>query len=126
MLHSRNEERDLGIVKYLLEHIVAIQQYTEGYDDDLFYRDNKTKDAVLTRLMALGEYSSQLDQSLKERFSMIDWRSIKAARNYYTHVYKGIDWVLVWNVLVLEIPELKLHIEHIIEVLEKENNGKTN
>src|SRR6185503_14968019 len=102
-----NLERDFDILKYLLEQIYVIEKYVGGYDEDLFLRDSKTKDAVLTRLMALGEYGTRIDETTKNRFPEIDWKSIKAARNYYTHAYRGIDWILVWNVVVEEIPDLK-------------------
>jgi uncharacterized protein with HEPN domain len=110
-----NLERDLDILTYLLEQILMIESYTEGYDEDLFLRDSKTKDAVLTRLMAIGD-----------RFFEIDWQQIKSARNYYTHVYRGIDGILVWHVILNELPDLKNKLGSIIQVLEKENNGETN
>lgn len=113
-------------MKYLLEQLVTVLEYADGYDEDGFLRDKKTKDAVLTRLIVVGEYANKIDDSIKVRFADIDWKSIKLARNYYAHVYRGIDWILVWHVVEREIPALKLRIEQIIEVLENENDGKTN
>jgi uncharacterized protein with HEPN domain len=63
---------------------------------------------------------------VKDRFDSVDWKAMKLARNYYAHVYRGIDWILVWHVVVTEIPILKKKVENIIEVLEKERDGKTN
>ena len=123
---SASLERDLDIFKYLLEQIRMIEEYTCEYDEELFLRDSKTKDAVLTRLMAFGEYSARIDEQTRERFRDIDWKEIKDARNYYTHVYRGIDWILVWHVIVGELPGLKLKLENIIVILEKENNAETN
>ncbi len=71
-----NVERDLDIFKYLLEHINVIVNHIDGYDEDLFLRDTKTKDAVLTRLIAIGEYSFRIDDKTRARFADIDWRSI--------------------------------------------------
>ncbi len=121
-----NLERTIDILKYLLEQINTIRLYTREFDEDLFLRDDKTKDAVLTRLIVLGEYVSKVDEKTKIRFTEINWRSIKAARNLYAHVYRGIDWILVWNVVANEINTLKIQIEYIIQVLETENNAKTN
>ena len=116
-----NLEREINIIKYLLEQVDVIRLYVEGLDEDAFLRDIKTKDAVLTRLMVIGEYSAKIDDEIKERFTTIDWKLIKSARNYYAHVYRGIDWILVWNVVVDEIPKLRSGIENIIESLEKGN-----
>lgn len=118
--------RDIEFLKYLLEDIVAIYEYSRDCDEDKFLRDSKTKDAVLTRLMAIGEYGGRLSEAVRTRFSEIDWRTIKSARNYYAHAYRGIDWILVWHVVIKELPAMQKRIVNIIEVLENENNGKTN
>jgi len=89
------------------------------------YRE-MVKDATLTRLMVLGEYSAHINDELKDRFSDIQWQLIKAARNYYAHVYRGVDWLMVWEVVKTELPTLKIKLEHIILILGEENNGKIN
>lgn len=50
---------------------------------------------------------------------------MKAARNFYAHAYDHTDWVRVWDTIVTVLPKLKPKIEHIIEILEKENDAKT-
>ena len=67
-----------------------------------------------------------MDDTLKTRFTEVQWQLIKAARNYYAHVYKGVDWRMVWEVVNQELPGLKPKIENIISIMEKENNAKTN
>jgi uncharacterized protein with HEPN domain len=78
------------------------------------------KDAVLTRLIVLGEYSVRVDNGLKSRFSDVEWQLLKAARNYYAHAYNSIDWLRVWEVVEIWIPELKIKIERIVDTLENE------
>jgi uncharacterized protein with HEPN domain len=51
--------RDIEILKYLLQQILAILEYTNGYDEDIFLRDNKTKDAVLSRVMVIGNIAAE-------------------------------------------------------------------
>lgn len=125
-MHEFNLQREIAILKELIVDIEFIETYIKDLNDDTFLRDSKTKDAVLTRLMVIGEYGSRVDDSVKNRFKEIEWQQIKQARNYYAHVYRGIDWILVWNVTQRDIPNLKIQIEHIIEVLENENNAKIN
>jgi uncharacterized protein with HEPN domain len=78
------------------------------------------------KLLVIGEYSSKISDNQKNRFSDIEWQLLKAARNYYAHAYGEITWVRVWETLNEDIPELKKKIENIIEVLEKEKDGKIN
>jgi len=119
-------EREKALLKYLLEQINEIESFIRDLDEELFLRNGLVKNATLMKLIVFGEYSGRIDERLKIRFSEIQWQFIKAARNYYAHVYNGIDWKRVWEVVEQDIPDLKPKIEHIIEVLEKENNAKTN
>ena len=126
MLREVDWEREKNLIGYLLEQIDTIELYVKDYDDESFLADAKTCDAVLTRLIVIGEYVAKVSEVIKSSYPEIDWRSIKAARNYYAHVYRGIDWILVWNVVVLELPNLKTKFESIIDTLERDQNGKTN
>jgi len=118
--------REIEMLRYLLEQISVIESYTKGLGEDEFLRHDMVKDATLMRLMVLGEYSAHINDELKDRFSDIQWQLIKAARNYYAHVYRGVDWLMVWEVVKTELPTLKIKLEHIILILGEENNGKIN
>ncbi len=118
--------REIEILTYLIEQLDAIIAFTKGFDEELFLRNDLVKNASMMKLLVLGEYSAQVDDKLKDRFTEIQWQLIKAARNYYAHVYRGVDWRKVWEVIEQEIPALKPKIERIIVILEKENNAKTN
>lgn len=78
------------------------------------------------KLLVIGEYSSRISDSQKNRFTEVEWQLLKAARNYYAHAYGNVTWLRVWETLNEDIPQLKKKIENIIVILEKEENGKTN
>ncbi len=62
----------------------------------------------------IGEYSAKISDELKSKFSEVEWQTMKAARNYQVHVYRGIDWRRVWETLERDIPELKIKVEKIV------------
>lgn len=122
-----NIVREIELLRFLLEQIIAIENFTSGFDEDQFLRDELVKNASLMKLFVLGEYSIQIDDKLKGRFTEVQWQLMKAARNYYAHVYRGINWKTVWGVIETELPTLKPKIENIIVILEKEEqNAETN
>ncbi len=118
--------KEIEILRYLLEQINAIDTFTSGLDEDMFLRNDLVKNASLMKLLVLGEYTIHVNDSLKSRFNEVQWQLMKAARNYYAHMYRGIDWRKVWETLSEDVPDLKTKIETIIQVLETENNAKTN
>ena len=106
--------RDLDILEFLIDSINHLESYIENVDEESFLRNEEKKDACLTRIVVLGEYSARISDELKNKFSDIEWQLMKATRNYFVHVYRGIDWCRVWETLQSDIPGLKIKIEKII------------
>jgi uncharacterized protein with HEPN domain len=106
--------RDLDILEFLIDSINHLESYIENVDEESFLRNEEKKDACLTRIVVLGEYSARISDELKNKFSDIEWQLMKATRNYFVHVYRGIDWRRVWETLQSDIPGLKIKIEKII------------
>ena len=112
---------DLAYLKYIVEGIERIQQYTaEG--KEVFLANSMIQDATLRRLQTLAESTQRLSEELKVRATEIDWRGISGIRNILVHDYLGgIDLYIVWNVIERDLPELKRKIEAILrELKEKE------
>src|ERR1700741_3447409 len=121
-MHEIDFSKDIEILKYILEQIGDIEKFCDGFDEEMFLRNDLVKNASLMKLLVLGEYSSHIDNRLKNRFSEGQWQFIKQARNYYAHAYRGIDWIKVWETINNAVPDLKVKIENNIQLLEKVNN----
>lgn len=89
--------------------------FIEGFDEDKFFRDALVKSAVLLQLIVVGEYGAKVSDELKEKFTEVEWQQMKAARNFYVHVYNRVDWMKIWETVTTDIPELKKKIQNILE-----------
>ena len=65
----------------------------------------------------IGEYSARISDDLKDKFTDVEWQLMKSTRNYYVHVYRGIDWLRVWETIQKDIPPLKIKVEKILSQL---------
>lgn len=108
---------DLDYLEFLLECIDHLENYTNNVDEDSFLRNEEKKDACLTRIVMIGEYSARISENLKDKFTDIEWQLMKSTRNYYVHVYRGIDWRRVWETIQKDIPPLKIKVEKILSQL---------
>ena len=106
--------RDLDYLEFLLECIEHLENYTKEVDEESFLRNEEKKDACLTRIVMIGEYSAKISDELKNKFSDVEWQLMKSTRNYYVHVYRGIDWKRVWETIQKDIPSLKIKVEKIL------------
>lgn len=78
--------RDLDYLEFILECIEHLESYVKDIDEDMFLRNEEKKDACLTRIVMIGEYSARISDSLKEKFTDVEWQLMKSTRNYYVHV----------------------------------------
>lgn len=108
---------DIEYLEFLLDCIQHLENYTKDVDEDNFLRNEEKKDACLTRIVVLGEYSARISEEVKNKFTEVEWQLMKATRNYYVHVYRGIDWRRVWETIKKDIPPLKIKIENILSQL---------
>jgi uncharacterized protein with HEPN domain len=74
------------------------------------------KDAVLLKLIIIGELVNKVSDELKNAENHVTWNQIKAARNFYVHQYGHVDWTSVWEVKEKHLPVLR---QQKMEILEK-------
>ena len=78
------------------EHIAAIKNYLPK-TKAAFLEDEKTQDAVLMRLLALGEEISHLSDVFQEKHPELDWFKIVGLRNQIAHGYFEVDPEIIWD-----------------------------
>ena len=44
----------------------------------------------------------------------MDWRAMKAMRNFFAHNYGSMDYERIWQTAIDDIPELKIYCEEQI------------
>ncbi len=108
--------RDDGVyLGHIAESIDLVERYlarAEGtLDEDLFYGDPRTQDAVLRRMETLADAASHLSEALKARHVGIAWREISDFRNVLAHGYTDIRLDRVWRAIIVDLPALKVVVE---------------
>jgi uncharacterized protein with HEPN domain len=111
------DEPYLVLIKDSIDQIFS---YLKNVDRENFLNDDILKDACLTRLIVIGEYSTKVSDSTKEKFPEVEWQEMKVTRNFYVHTYGQINWELIWETICHYLPSLKIKIENIISLLENE------
>ena len=108
--------------EYLLdisEAIKRIELYVENLDYQNFLKDIKTQDAVLRNIEIIGEAVKKLSRNLKIERKNIQWKEIAGMRDKVIHFYFGVNWDIVWKTMKDKLPEIKEHIENLLNNLDK-------
>jgi len=102
-----------------LHHILDETQYlmdrAKGLTQDEFMRDETLKRAFVRSLEIIGEAAKQIPGDLRQKYSHIEWRAIAGMRDRLIHRYFGIDYDIVWDVVVNKVPVLQREVKQIIQ-----------
>jgi len=71
--------------------------------------------ATLRQLEIIGEVCNRLSQNLLLNHPEIPWARIIGLRNLVVHEYFGIDDFTIWNVVKINLPELKVKVQAILD-----------
>jgi len=91
----------------LLDNVRAVREYLDGVTRERWDTDRVLRDAVLYRMLLLGEIAGALPDDLRDRYPDVAWRQIRAFRNLAVHRYFGVDWAVVWQIAQEEPPVLE-------------------
>jgi uncharacterized protein with HEPN domain len=92
-----------------------IEAITAATPEGSFLSDEVLPAAVLHHLTVIGEAMNQLSPELRERHTEVPWRQIVAVRHRIVHAYFDLDWQILWNAALDEIPRLRRQIGEILE-----------
>lgn len=102
-----------------LNHIRDECQYllkaSEGLDYNELVKDETLKRAFVRSLEIIGEATKKIPEGFRAKYPDINWREMAAMRDVLIHGYFGINYNIVWDVIVNHIPMLFDKIKEIVK-----------
>ena len=102
-----------------LSHILDETNYlittSQGLNKKDFINDQTLKRAWVRSLEIIGEAVKQLPPNFRTDYPEIEWRKIAGMRDKLIHNYFGVDYDIVWDAVINEIPHLEQKIMQILE-----------
>jgi uncharacterized protein with HEPN domain len=92
-----------------------IEAITAATSEEIFLNDEVLPAAVLHHLTVIGEAINRLSPELRERHPEVPWQQIVAVRHRIVHAYFDLDWQILWNAAMDDIPQLRKQINGILE-----------
>ena len=99
---------DLDILQHILTYCKQIQETSIEFDNNKkrFMESVTFRNAVCMCLLQIGELVNILSVEIKENNPIIPWREIKLLRNIVVHRYGKIDYDIIWDICLTDIPDL--------------------
>ena len=99
-------EKDKIILGKMIRYCEDSIKYINGLDFDSFSSNELILTFSIFSLSQLGELVAKLSDEEKANNSDIPWNALKSIRNRIVHDYDGIQYRVIWDTLVNDIPPL--------------------
>jgi len=107
-------KRDRVYLQHMIDSIQRIESYV-SIGKKAFEKESHWQDAVIRQLEIIGEAGKRLSEDLRSKYAEIPWRRILGLRDILIHDYMGVDIQAVWEITQKNIPELKKHLQIILQ-----------
>jgi uncharacterized protein with HEPN domain len=78
-----------------------------------FDADEDTQIVLVHLIQVLGEAASGLSDAFIAQYPEVPWRQIIATRNRVVHGYFEVDLDILWDVAIIDVPELASQVRRI-------------
>ncbi len=106
----------LEYLKHILQECYYINSVMKVENNINDFLSNETlKRAIVRSIEIIGEASKQIPTDFKLKWNLINWKNMAGMRDRLIHDYMGINYNIVWDVVINKIPELTIQIENVLE-----------
>jgi uncharacterized protein with HEPN domain len=110
------QARHTDYVRKMLAVTHQIADYSSDMSKDAFLADSKTQDAVIMKLLVIGELAAKLIDAgscYVTDHPSVPWHQMKGMRNRMAHGYFDLDLDVVWDTIKTAIPDLEAKLSSI-------------
>jgi len=99
---------------HILQEIEYLDAESSHLSFEQFASDETRKRAFVRSLEIIGEAAKNIPDSVRQQYPAIDWRRIAGMRDKLIHAYFGINYHLIWSVMQIELPDLRVQIQNML------------
>ncbi|MBI4721639.1 MAG: DUF86 domain-containing protein [Candidatus Stahlbacteria bacterium] len=109
----------LLFIQDILKAINDIDKFVGDMSFEEFCNDGKTKSAIVWQIHIIGEATKNVPKSIIDKYKEVPWKYMARIRDKIAHLYFGIDYEIVWDVVRNKFPEVKPLIEKILKEMKE-------
>ncbi len=116
-------ERDEVRLRDMLDEARRARRFVQGKTRaDLDKDDQIVGFAVVRALEIIGEAANKVSQETRDTFPQVRWSDIIGMRHRMIHDYANVDYDIVWDVVIYDLPALIAALEALFPDQPDENS----
>jgi uncharacterized protein with HEPN domain len=104
-------------LKDIIENMEKALRFVAKRSLDEFIADEMAKYAVVRCLEIIGEAVKNVPPEIRAKRPNVEWKELAGLRDKCIHMYFGVNYKRVWQVLKEDIPRLEEPIRTLIDEL---------
>ena len=109
---SKEPKEYLRHIKDECSYLISV---SENLDFDNFSENETLKRAVIRSIEIIGEATKKIPSDFKIKWHKIPWKNMAGMRDRLIHDYLGVNYAIVWDVIINKIPDLHKQISAILD-----------
>ena len=105
----------LDLLYHIRDEINFLLSESKDLREEDFQKDEKAKRAFVRSLEIIGEASKNFSKEFRESHPEIPWKMMARMRDRLIHHYFGVDYPVVWDTVISDVPQLSEEIEKLIK-----------
>lgn len=107
------DRKDIKVLSKMLEHCNSIINNTKKYKSAKEFKDDEDLSKIaLFDLLQIGELAKDgLSEKTLKNIKEIKWANMYGLRNRIVHGYASVDYEIIWETIVKDVPSLRATIE---------------
>lgn len=97
----------LEYVRHILDECEYLLSESKHFSYEQFIENATVKRAFVRSIEIIGEASKKVSSGLKNQYPVVEWRAMAGMRDRLIHNYFGVDYDIVWDVVITKIPILQ-------------------
>ena len=105
---------DIVYVGHMFDSAMAAVGKLHDCPRDRFDADDNLRLALTHLIQTIGEAARQVSTEFRQRNDSVPWAKIIGMRNKVVHDYMQVDYDLVWDVVIHELPGLIVELGMLV------------
>src|SRR3989344_5203160 len=94
-------------INHIMENILDIESFIRNISKEDFFKNKEKQNAIIRSIEVIGEAAKNIAKEFRDKYHQVEWKEAAGTRDKIIHHYFGVDLETVWEIVMVNLPELK-------------------